>query len=283
MAIESFGEIAERLRRSTVQVAGGRRSQGSGFIAKSDGVIVTNAHVATDSKLSVQLWDGTSYPASLKARNRRRDLAMLSIPAANLAAVTLANSDELRVGELVIAVGNPLGFVGAVSTGIVHGIGRRTGRGPNKWVQADLQLAPGNSGGPLADARGNVVGVNTMVAAGLGLAIPSNTVSRLLAGGLQEAPLGVALRPATLRVAGNERFGLLLLEVAPGSAAEYASLKAGDTLIGVEGQPLQALDDLQQALEGDGERLLRLQFVRGDPEKVRNVTVRLGVLQAAVA
>jgi serine protease Do len=146
-----------------------------------------------------------------------------------------------------------------------------------------VQLAPGNSGGPLADARGNVVGVNTMVAAGLGLAVPANAVAWVLAGDLAQAPLGVVLRPAPIRTSGADRLGLIILEVVAGSAAEYASLRAGDILIGIEGQPLRSLDDLEQALEGAGERLLRLQFVRGDPDKIRNVTVRLGVLQAAMA
>jgi serine protease Do len=283
MALESFGQIAEQLRRSTVRVASGRRGQGSGFIVKSDGVIVTNAHVVGDSGLMVRLWDGSSFPASLQARSTRRDLAVLRISTTNLTPVTLANSDELRVGELVIAVGNPLGFEGAVTTGIVHAIGRRPGLGPTKWVQADVQLAPGNSGGPLANARGNVVGVNTMVAAGLGLAVPANAVTRVLAGDPAPAPLGVVIRPAPVRISGAERLGLVVLEVVPGGAAEYASLRAGDMLIGIEGQPLRSLDDLEQALEGDGERLLRLQFVRGDPDKIRNVAVRLGVLQAAIA
>jgi serine protease Do len=283
MALEGFGQIAERLRRSTVQISSGRRGQGSGIIVKSDGVIVTNAHVVGDSNLEVRLWDGTSFPAHLDARNARRDLAVLRIPTANLPSVTLGNSEELRVGELVIAVGNPLGFMGAVTTGIVHAIGRRPGLGPTKWVQADVQLAPGNSGGPLADARGNVVGVNTMVAAGLGLAVPANAVARLLAGEPDQPPLGVAIRPVSVRSSGTERLGLKILELVPGGAAEYASLRAGDILVGIEGKPLRSLDDLEQALEGDGERLLRLQFVRGDADKIRNVSVRLGVFQAATA
>lgn len=283
MALESFGQIAERLRRSTVQVTTGRRGQGSGFIAESDGVIVTNAHVVGESAATVHLWDGSSYPASLKARNRRRDLAILSIPAMNLTPVTLTNSDELRVGELVIAVGNPLGFMGAVSTGIVHAIGSRPGLGPAKWVQVDLQLAPGNSGGPLADARGNVVGVNTMISAGMGLAVPANTVAQMLAGDLDPAPLGVVLRSASMRIAGNERRGLIILEVTPGGAAEYASLRPGDVIIGISGKPLNSLDELESALEGAGERLLHLQFVRGDPSKIRNVAVRLGAFHAATA
>ena len=280
MSFNGFGQIAEQLRRSTVQVTSGQRGQGSGIIVGANGVIVSNAHVARDSGLSVQLWDGSTFPATLSARNARHDLAILKVPTLNLPPVTLANSDTLRVGELVIAIGNPFGFVGAVTSGIVHAIGRRPGLGSTKWIQAEVQLAPGNSGGPLADARGLVVGVNTMVAGGLALAVPSNTVTRLLAGDLQQAMLGVAVRPVALRAAGGERPGLAILEIVKGSAAEYASLKVGDILMGIEGRALQSLDDLKQALEGGGERLLHLQFVRGDLDKLRNVTVRLAAPQA---
>jgi len=282
MSLEGFGQIAEQLRRSTVQVTSGQRGQGSGIIVGADGVIVTNAHVARDSRLSVQLWDGSTFPATLSARNGRRDLAVLKIATTNLPPVTLANSDNLRVGGLVIAVGNPFGFVGAVTSGIVHAVGRRPGLGPTKWIQAEVQLAPGNSGGPLADARGNVVGVNAMVVEGLGLAVPSNAVTRLLAGELQPAPLGVVVHPVAVRASGAGRFGLAILEIAKGGAAEYASLKVGDILVGIEGRALNSLDDLEQALEGGGERLLRLQFVRDDPSRLRNVTVRLGASQATV-
>jgi serine protease Do len=241
------------------------------------------ANVVDGSRLSVELWDGSSFPARLEVRNTRRDLALLRIPTMNLTPATLANSDDLRVGELVVAVGNPLGFMGAVTTGIVHAIGRRPGLGPTKWIHADVQLAPGNSGGPLADARGNVVGVNTMVAGGLGLAVPSNAVSRLLAGELQQASLGVAVRPVPVRASGAERLGLAVLDVVAGGAAEFASLRAGDVLVGIEGQDLHSLDDLEEALEGEQERLLRLQFVRGDPTKVRSVAIRLHGPQVAAA
>jgi len=293
MALEGFGQLAEQLRRSTVQVASSSadgRGQGSGIIIRSDGAIVTNAHVANPersrrvaghSRLVVRLWDGSSFPASLQVRNARRDLAVLQIPTTGLTPATLANSENLRVGELVMAVGNPFGFIGAVTTGIVHAIGRRPGLGPTKWIQAEVQLAPGNSGGPLADARGNVVGVNTMVAGGLGLAVPSNAVARLLAGDLNQAPLGVVVHPAIVPVAGRKRLGLRILEVVRGSAAEYASLRQGDTLVGIEGQALRSLDDLEQAVEGGGDRLLRLEFVRDDPNKVRSVAVRLIVSQVA--
>lgn len=283
MAIQGFGEVAELLRRSTVQVTSGRRAQGSGFIVKSDGVIVTNAHVAREGSLCVQLWDGNSFPARVESRNTWRDLALLRISTTNLVPVSLRNSDELRVGELVIAVGNPLGFVGAVTTGVVHAIGRRPGLGPTKWIQADAQLAPGNSGGPLADARGNVVGVNTMVASGLGLAVPANAVTKLISGEFDQAPMGVLLQPTTMRVAGSEQLGLVVLQVISGSAAEYASLKQGDVLTGIEGRRIGSLDDLEAALEGQGERVLHLQFIRGDTAKIRTAHLRLGASRLTAA
>jgi serine protease Do len=283
MSLQGFGQLAEQLRRSTVQVASRPHGQGSGIIVKSDGVIVTNAHVAARSPLEVELWNGNVFPASLEARSRRRDLAVLRIPTTNLVPVTLADSESLRVGELVMAIGNPWGFVGAVTTGVVHAIGRLPGLGPTRWIQADVQLAPGNSGGPLADARGNVVGVNTMVRGRLGLAVPSSAVARLLAGDLDPAPLGVVVRPVTVRGSDGDRLGLAILEVVEGSAAEYASLDAGDIVVGINGQPLGSLDDLEQALEESGERLLHLEFLRGDPSKTRRATVRLGKTQPVLA
>ena len=283
MSLEGFGPIAERLRRSTVQVMSGRHGQGSGFIVKSEGVIVTNAHVVGPPPLSVRLWDGSSFPAQLEARNARRDLAVLRIPARGLAPATLGNSDNLRVGELVMAVGNPLGFMGAVTTGIVHAVGRRPGLGPTQWIQAEVQLAPGNSGGPLVDARGNVVGVNSMVVGGLGLAVPSNAVARFLAGDLQQASLGVVIQPVALHVNGTERLGLAVLELVKGGAADVASLRMGDILVGIDGRFLQSLDDLERALEGGEERVVRLQFVRGSTSQVRSAAVRLNPQAVAVA
>ena len=283
MSLEGFGPIAERVRRSTVQVLSGRHGQGSGIIVKSDGVIVTNAHVVGRPPISVRLWDGSSFPARLEARNARRDLAVLRIATRGLAPTELGDSDRLRVGELVMAVGNPLGFVGAVTTGIVHAIGRRPGLGPTQWIQAEVQLAPGNSGGPLVDARGQVVGVNAMVIGGLGLAVPSNAVARLLAGDLQPAALGVVIQPVAMQIAGAERLGLAVLEVVKGGAAEFASLRMGDILVGIDEQPLQSLDDLERALEGGNERVIRLQFVRGDKHQIRSTAVRLSPHAVAVA
>ena len=281
--MEDFGDVAEKLRRSTVHVSAGRRGQGSGIIVSPDGTVVTNAHVAALGRVEVQLWDGTRSPADLLWSDRGRDLAILHVSKSGLPAAVLADSDRLRVGELVIAVGNPFGFIGALTTGVIHAIGRVPNLGPFKWIQADVQLAPGNSGGPLANARGEVVGVNTMIAGGVGLAIPSNSVSRLLTRGPSHAPLGVVIRPVQITVRGRARLGLAILEVGKDGAAERASLMPGDVLIGVEGSNLEAIEDFERALDGTGERVVRLQFVRGNPANIRTVAVRLGLPSMAAA
>jgi serine protease Do len=276
MAIAGFGEIAEQLRRSTVLIHAGGRGSGSGVIWSSEGLIVTNAHVVRGSNVCVQLWDGREFSASITARDPRRDLAVLRIGASSLPAACPADSSQLRPGELAIAIGNPLGFVGALTTGVIHAIGPLRALDSQTWVQASVRLAPGNSGGPLADAHGRVIGINTMVAGRLALAIPSNAVRDFLAAGPHSAWLGVTVHPVRLPRPSGHKFGLVLLEVEPGSPAAQASLMAGDILLGTEEKPFQSVDDLAEAMDGKGLRLLRLEFLRGDYSRVRRVTVRLG-------
>jgi len=276
MAIAGFGEIAEQLRRSTVLIHAGGRGNGSGVIWSSDGLIVTNAHVAHGSNVCVQLWDGRQFDAAVTSRDPGRDLAALRISASSLPAACPADSSQLRPGELAIAIGNPLGFVGALTTGVIHAIGPLRALGPQSWVQASVRLAPGNSGGPLADARGHVIGVNTMVAGRLALAIPSNAVRDFLAAGRRGAWLGVAVHPVRLPRASGHAFGLALLEVEPGGPAAQASLMAGDILLGADEKSFHSIDDLSRAMDGHGPRLLRLKFLRGDYSRLRRVTVRLG-------
>jgi serine protease Do len=276
MAIAGFGEIAEQLRRSTVLIHAGGRGSGSGVIWSSAGVIVTNAHVVRGSNPRAQLWDGREFDATVTARDPLHDLAALQISANSLPAAFPADSSQLRPGELAIAIGNPMGFVGALTTGVIHAIGPLRGLGSQTWVQASVRLAPGNSGGPLADARGQVIGVNTMVAERLALAIPSNAVRDFLAAGPRSAWLGVAVHPVRLPRASGHKLGLVLLEVEPGSPAAQASLMAGDILLGTEERPFQSLGDLAEAMDVLGLRLLRLEFLRGDYSRVRRVTVQLG-------
>ncbi len=284
MSVTSFGEIAENLRRSTVLVHAGPRGNGSGVIWSSDGVIVTNAHVARRANLRVQLWDARELDAKLVSSDPVRDIAALRVNAKNLPAATPADSSRVRPGELAIAIGNPLGFVGALTTGVVHAVGPLPGLGPQSWVQAGVRLAPGNSGGPLADAAGRVIGINTMVAGRLALAIPSNAVADFLSGARSNNNgnggwLGVTLYPVQVPEPGNrdaKSFGLVILEIEPGSPAARASLLPGDILLGTEGKPFSLLEDLSRALRGEGPRLLRLEFLRGDYVRTRRVTIQLG-------
>jgi serine protease Do len=274
--IQGFGEIAERLRRSTVRIVhgGGRReASGSGVIWRSDGLILTNAHVARGDRPKVELWDGRECEGEVRARDARRDLAAVRIGIGGLPAATTADSTRLRPGELVVAVGNPLGFIGALTTGVVHALGPLRGHGRQSWVHAAIRLAPGNSGGPLADASGRVVGLNTMIATGgLALAVPSNAVAQFLERDGSRAQLGVVVRPVPLRNRGA--LGLLILEVSADGPANAASLLMGDVLTGANGRSFESLDDLSDALES-GHGVLSLQFLRGDRNVEREVAVRL--------
>jgi serine protease Do len=279
MAISGFGEIAEHLRRSTVLIHAGSRGNGSGVIWTTDGIIVTNAHLARGSALRVQLWDGRELPAELMKRDPRRDLALLRVNTEDLPAASPADSSQVRPGELAIAIGNPMGFVGALTTGVIHAVGPLPGLGAQSWVQASVHLAPGNSGGPLADAQGRVIGINTMVAGRLALAVPSNAVRQFSNGGASDGWLGVSVHPVRLPRRDGNRFGLVLLEVEPGSPAAQASLLPGDILLGAGDRAFASLEDLARAIDGSGPRALRLEFLRGDYARVRRVTVQLGAVE----
>ncbi|HEY4086826.1 MAG TPA: trypsin-like peptidase domain-containing protein [Bryobacteraceae bacterium] len=277
-----FGEVGEQLRRSTVQVrSADSRGQGigSGVVWSSDGTIVTNAHVAAAGEFRVELWDGSSFPAKVAERDPVRDLAILKIRASGLPAATFRFS-PMRAGEIVIAAGNPLGFTGALSTGVAHASGAIGGLGRGQWVQAAVRLAPGNSGGPLADASGAVVGINTMVVSGgLALAIPAVSVAEFIRNGC--APrLGVALRPVRLE---SNRFGLLIMEVETASAAERSSLFAGDILLGTKDAAFRDAGDLGDAIAAAGSGCLTLRFLRGDRARERRATVSFTEARRAAA
>ena len=175
----ALGQVAERLRGVTVQVRAGQASTGAGVVWLRHGLVVTNAHVATASKLEVVLPDGRAAPARLVARDPERDLAALELPSADHEPAVRADARGLRPGELLVALGHPLGVAYATALGLVHRP-PTGGRGPAAWLQADIRLAPGNSGGPLADAGGRVVGINAMIVGGLGFAVPTHVVERFL-------------------------------------------------------------------------------------------------------
>lgn len=255
-------EIAASLRDRTVKVKSGSLGVGSGVIWQSDGLIITNAHVATSNRATVELSDGRVFDAVRTQFDPQQDLAALKIVATDLTAATIGNSEALRVGELVLAVGNPFADSGAVTTGIIYASNQRA-------VMADLQLYPGNSGGPLADCLGRVVGINTMIVNGLAVAVPSITVERFLQ--LNSRPqLGVTLQPVLLD---RRRLGLLVLSILSGSVAETAGVQIGDVLIGVSGQLFTSMNDLTKYLR-ESKGTVPLQLLRSGQQFVIYIAVQ---------
>ncbi len=257
--------LADRLRQSTVQVHSGRSNSGSGVIWQADGLIVTNAHVISGQTATLELWDGRTVEAQVFRRNPHRDLTALKVAATGLPAATIGNSDRLRVGEWLFAVGNPLGTVGALTTGILHAAPRSSDR----WIQADIRLAPGNSGGILANAQGETIGINSMIVNGLGFAIPSRAVERFLA--IDRPYLGVTLQPVRLS---RRCLGFLVLEVAIASPAAKIPLMVGDVILELNGRSFTDLDALTAILEERqvGE-LLQIKWLRGDRQLSREVVL----------
>lgn len=257
-------EVAARLRLHTVKVKSGSLGVGSGVIWQSDGVIITNAHVATSNRATVELADGRVFDAVRTQFDPQQDLAALKIVVTDLTAATIGNSEALRVGELVLAVGNPFADSGAVTTGIIYANNQRA-------VMADLQLYPGNSGGPLADCLGQIVGINTMIVNGLAVAVKSNTVERFLQGN-SRPQLGVTLQPVLLD---RRSLGLLVLSILPGSAAETAGVQIGDILVGVSGRLFTTINDLTKYLH-ESKGTLPIQLLRGGQQFLIYVAVQAG-------
>jgi len=216
--------LAERLSASTVAIQDGRAGAGSGVIWSEDGMIVTNAHVVRRRDAGVVLSDGRRFTASVVRRDERRDLALLRITASGLPAAEPRREPGPRAGEVLVALGHPLGVPNALSVGIAHAAVSRRGA---RFVQADLRLWPGNSGGPLADVHGRVVGINSMVAGGLALAVPVEAVELFAGAAAAPGPLGVTLAPARL---GDGRAVAVVVAVEPDSRAERAGMLVGDTI-----------------------------------------------------
>lgn len=250
--------LAERVRAGVVRITNGRGA-GSGTIWHEDGLIVTNYHVVPGERARVALADGREFPGTVVANLPERDLAVMRIAATGLPALPVGDSTALRVGELVMAVGHPLGVPGAATLGIYSGTGpiegyERAGRHFREAILADIELRPGNSGGPLVNARGETIGINAMV---LGpraaLAVPSATVARLI-GGRARRMLGVRVEPIAVPQALAGRLGiaqetaLILVDVAADSPAERAGLLPGDIVLAVDGHAIEEPGDLAWGL-----------------------------------
>jgi len=238
-------------------------SLGSGVVFTGDGFLLTNAHVVGQANDGTAAFsDGTSIPFRVVGADPLSDLAVLRANGETPAPAELGEADQLVVGQLVVAVGNPLGLAGSVTAGVVSALGRSLparGRVIEDVIQTDAALNPGNSGGALADSQARVVGINTAVAGvGLGLAVPVNATTRkiisaLMADGrVRRAYLGLAMMPGPVPAAWRERLGrktgLLVAQVVTGGPADRAGLRAGDLLLTVAGKPVAAAQDLQRQM-----------------------------------
>jgi serine protease Do len=187
---DALAGVAGRIRRSLAVVHNGRRGAGAGVIWRADGLIVTNNHVIARGKPRVTLDDGREFPARILAQDAEIDLALLQIEAHDLPAAPVADSRGLRVGQMVMAIGHPWGQRACLTTGIVSGLSQvetRGKRGSTPVIRSDVRLAPGNSGGPLINASGGVIGINTMIVGGdISLAIPSQLVDQFVQQALGE-------------------------------------------------------------------------------------------------
>lgn len=269
--------VVERTAPAVVSVevqhrrrGGGGGGGGSGFVFTPDGFILTNSHVAHGAtKTDVAFADGRRLRAELIGDDPDTDLAILRVDASSLVAAPLGDSGALRVGQVVIAIGNPLGFQSTVTAGVVSALGRSfrsvSGRLIDNVIQTDAALNPGNSGGPLLDSRGSVIGVNTAVilpAQGICFAVAVNTVKlvvgQLIAHGrVRRARIGVGGQNVSLpRLAVRahrlmQPSGVLITTIEPGSPAARAGLQPGDIIVAFGGDPVHGIDDLHRTLSGE--------------------------------
>jgi S1-C subfamily serine protease len=256
-----------RVERRTGGWGGG---SGSAVAFTPDGFLVTNAHVVAGAERGTATFvDGDELGFEVVGRDPLSDLAVVRASATDLEAAPFGDAARLRVGQLVVAIGNPLGFAGSVTAGVVSALGRslaardgQASRLVENVIQTDAALNPGNSGGALADIRGRVVGINTAVAGvGLGLAVPIDAATRLILaalmrdGRVRRAYLGIVGGTRRLPGALAERLGrtagLEVVQLLDGSPAAAAGVRAGDLIISLDGRPIAGVGDLQRSLVGD--------------------------------
>ncbi|MGZ6304215.1 MAG: S1C family serine protease [Ktedonobacteraceae bacterium] len=286
-------EMIEQAQASVVQVRRGDRGAGTGAIWQTNGGIITNHHVIahTGSKTLVELRNGQVFEAQLVDSDPTLDLALLKVPADHLTAIPVADSTKLRVGELVFAIGHPWGQRGVVTAGIVSALSKVKMRNSNRqleYIKSDVRLAPGNSGGPLLNALGQVIGINAMIMGGdLSVAIPSTVVSTWLTQ-LPQAriTLGVQIQttelPSDLRheLANDQSLGLLVVGIIAGGLAAHANLLVGDVLIDIEDTALSDAATLRSVLAQSSSRdLVRMRVLRGG--KVQEIEVTLHTREQA--
>ena len=296
--------VAERLAPSVAslrvsrRVRGGRRLDGGGsaVVITPDGFLLTSAHVvaSTDGSGRAGFVDGSEHEFKVVGADPLSDLAVLRLDTNGLTAAELGDADRLRVGQLVVAIGSPLGFGGTVTAGVVSALGRSlpvpAGRVVENVIQTDAALNPGNSGGALADSSAHVIGINTAVAGlGLGLAVPIDEATRKIVGALmtegrfRRAYIGIAggSRPLPPRLAARlgRQSAIEVVEVVDGSPADAAGLRAEDLIVEVDGVAVEQVNDLQRLMAGEliGQAAT-MEVVRGgSPISVEIVPAELSV------
>lgn len=277
-----FGDVPQKRRQSAL---------GSGFLISSDGYIVTNNHVVeTAQKVEVTLFNGRKFKAKVVGKDKQTDLALIKINSKNLPYTKFGNSEKIRIGDWVVALGNPLGLDHSLTSGIISAKGRDIfgGTAYGKFLQTDAAINPGNSGGPLFNMEGEVIGINTAIVAGgqgLGFAIPSNLAQKVIAqlrdnGKVVRGWLGVAIQTVSHELADSfglpkNMKGVALTAVGPGTPADKSGLKQGDVLVEYNGKTLAKTTDLQQfvAESNPGEHANIKVFRNG---KFINVRVKIG-------
>jgi S1-C subfamily serine protease len=290
--------VVEQVGPSVVSVAVRTRARrrmdgaGSGLLFTPDGYVLTNAHVVASAKeFKVTRTDGTESPARLVGADAATDLAIVHIEGSHLPAAELGESDKLKVGQLAVAIGNPLGYSSTVSAGVISALGRtlraQDGRLMEEIIQVDAALNPGNSGGPLVDSRGRVVGVNTAVimgAQGIGFAVPINTarwviVELMREGRVRRGFLGLTgqSRPIDARLRRHHGLagtnGVEVMGIDSSGPAGKAGLAEGDVIVRMDERRVSSVDDFHRSLGKDSiGRALRLELLRGVYLKVLEVT-----------
>lgn len=286
---DSMNDLLERFFGNQPQKEFKQRSLGSGFIIDKAGYIVTNNHVVENTdQIKVILKDDKEYEAKIIGTDKNTDLALIKIEAdEKLTALDMGDSNNLKVGQWVVAIGNPFGLGHTVTAGIVSAKGRVIGSGPyDDFIQTDTSINPGNSGGPLIDLQGRVVGINTAIiqnGQGIGFAIPSNMARGIIKqlkehGNVTRGWLGVSIQPITDEIAAyyglKGKKGALVMDVFPGDPADKAGIKAKDIIVAVDGKDVDDSRDLTAIVADiDINRKVKVKLIRDGKEITVDVKV----------